>query len=133
MAAAGSPRYSPRESVGMRSRFLFAISALIAATVGLVRAPAAEPASAFGQDVKPLLARRCFSCHGPNKHEGGLRLDQAEGAVAELDSGLHAIVSGKVDDSALIARVTATDESERMPPEGKPLSAAEIENLKGWI
>src|SRR4051812_21337989 len=109
----------------MRSRYPIALWTVVAMAASST-AVTAETAVSFLHDVKPLLARRCFSCHGPNKHEGGLRLDQAEGAVAELDSGLHAIVSGKADDSALIARVTATDESERMPPEGKPLSAAEI-------
>ena len=52
-------------------------------------------------------------------HEGGLRLDKPETAVAELDSGLHAIVPGQVEESALVDRVTASDETERMPPEGK--------------
>ncbi|HEX4416049.1 MAG TPA: PSD1 and planctomycete cytochrome C domain-containing protein [Lacipirellulaceae bacterium] len=117
----------------MRSRFLFAILALVAAVVGSNRGRAAETQVSFLKDVNPLLARRCFSCHGPNKHEGGLRLDKADGAVAELDSGSHAVVPGKVDESELVARVTATDESERMPPEGKPLTAAEVEVLKRWI
>jgi hypothetical protein len=117
----------------MPSQFVFAISAVIATAIGIGHAPAAETPSTFLHDIKPLLARRCFSCHGPNKHEGGLRLDKPEGAVAELDSGLHAIVPGKVDDSALIARVTAEDDSERMPPEGKPLAVAEVEMLKRWI
>jgi hypothetical protein len=94
---------------------------------------AAGTGVSFVYDVKPLLARRCFSCHGPNTQEGGLRLDMPEAAVAALDSGLHAIVPGKVDDSALIARISAEDEAERMPPEGKPLAASEIETLKKWI
>jgi hypothetical protein len=33
----------------------------------------------------------------------------------------------------LIARVSAEDESERMPPEGKPLTPAEIDTLRTWI
>ena len=94
---------------------------------------AADPPVNFARDVKPILARRCFSCHGPNTHEGGLRLDDPKAALAELDSGLHAIVPGHIDDSALIARVSADDESERMPPEGKPLAPQEIETLKRWI
>jgi hypothetical protein len=87
----------------------------------------------FVQQVKPLLARRCFACHGPTASEGGLRLDNPDGALAELDSGLHAIVPGKVDESELAARISETDESLRMPPEGKPLSPDEIALLKRWI
>jgi len=94
---------------------------------------AAESSVDFARDVKPLLARRCFPCHGPTASEGGLRLDDAKAAVAELDSGLHAIVPNDVEQSALIARVSATDEAERMPPEGKPLTPAEIETLTQWV
>src|SRR5580658_8370197 len=53
----------------------------------------------FGRDIQPILARRCFACHGPDKAEGGLRLDRNERALAELDSGAHAVVPGKPDDS----------------------------------
>ncbi len=103
----------------------------VAAAVADVRAD--DAAVSFLQDVKPLLARRCFSCHGPTASEGGLRLDDPDAALAELDSGLHAIVPGNVGESALVARVTAADEAERMPPEGKPLTAQEVETLKKWI
>ena len=96
-------------------------------------ATAADGPFSFVRDVKPLLARRCFPCHGPNTHEGGLRLDKPEAVVAELDSGLHAVVPGKVGESALIDRVTSTDESTRMPPEGKPLTPHEVDALKQWI
>ncbi|HEY1064684.1 MAG TPA: PSD1 and planctomycete cytochrome C domain-containing protein, partial [Pirellulales bacterium] len=87
----------------------------------------------FAREVKPILARRCFACHGPDSGEGGLRLDSREHALAELDSGLLAIVPEESDSSELIARITAEDESLRMPPEGKPLSAHEIDVLRRWI
>src|SRR4051794_5187657 len=87
----------------------------------------------FLRDVKPILARRCFSCHGPSKQEAGLRLDQPERALAELDSSVRAVVPGHVEQSALVNRVMATDDSERMPPTGKPLADKEIQTLKHWI
>src|SRR4051812_538760 len=93
---------------------------------------AAEPVS-FHHDVKPILARRCFNCHGPSKQEGGLRLDQPERALAELDSGVRAIVPGDLEQSALVERVNSQDETVRMPPTGKPLSPQEIQALKQWI
>ena len=34
----------------------------------------------FTRDVKPVLARHCVSCHGPDKQRGGLRLDTAAAA-----------------------------------------------------
>jgi hypothetical protein len=114
-----------------RLAFRFWITIAFATIVATPHAADAEVT--FVRDVKPLLARRCYACHGPTAQEGGLRLDKAETALAELDSGLRAIVPGHIEDSALIARVSAADESERMPPIGKPLSSKDIETLRTWI
>ncbi len=48
----------------------------------------------FFNEVKPLLISRCASCHGPDKAEGGLRLDSREAALKGGDSG-PAVVPGK--------------------------------------
>jgi hypothetical protein len=95
---------------------------------------AAEPAEvSFAADIKPILARRCFACHGPDVEIGGLRLHQQAAALAELESGGRAIVPGRTDESLLLARVSAEDEIERMPPEGEPLSPQEIAAFRHWI
>lgn len=95
---------------------------------------AAEPPSvSFSREVKPILARRCFACHGPDVGEGGLRLHERQLALAELDSGSHAIVPNMTDESVLLDRVSSEDEYERMPPEGKPLTKEEIDVLRRWI
>ncbi len=93
---------------------------------------AAEPVS-FSRQVQPVLARRCFPCHGPDKSEAGLRLHQADSALARLDSGNRAVVPGAADQSELLRRVLTADPDERMPPEGKPLLPGEIAILKSWI
>lgn len=87
----------------------------------------------YARDIQPLLAKRCYSCHGPGEGESGLQLDARDAALAEADSGLAAIVPGKPDESELIRRVMSTDGLERMPPEGKPLKAEEVALLKQWI
>ena len=89
--------------------------------------------SLFDRDVQPLLARRCYACHGPDTQEAGLRLDVRAAATAELDSGSTAIVPGNPAASQVIARATSVDLDLRMPPEGPALSAAEIESLRQWI
>jgi len=98
----------------------------------------ADGAIEFGRDIRPILAAKCFACHGPDEksREAGLRLDQREGATAELDSGAgRALVAGKPDESVLYQRITAQDESERMPPpDGKEqLSGEQIDLLRRWI
>ena len=35
----------------------------------------------FEKQVRPLLAANCLSCHGPQKQEGGLRLDTREAVL----------------------------------------------------
>ena len=45
------------------------------------RAAAAEPVD-FSRDIQPLLAKRCFACHGPDTQEAGLRFDDAAAATA---------------------------------------------------
>ena len=69
------------------------------------------------------------------KRKAGLRLDTKEGAFGTTKSGGHAIVPGNLDDSELFWRITAEDETERMPPKslGRSLSPEEINLLKRWI
>lgn len=95
---------------------------------------AAQTASVdFAREIRPLLARKCYACHGPDKGEGGLHLNERDDAFKLLESGEHAIVPGKSAESELIARVASTDHDVRMPPEGKPLTPEEVDLLKRWI
>jgi mono/diheme cytochrome c family protein len=105
----------------------------------LFAAPPAEPSSAsvpadqvqFGRDIQPLL-RRCIQCHGAEKQESGLRLDNGTAIHLGGDSG-SAVVPGKPDESLLIQAVRGTGDVERMPPEGPPLKPDEIKVLRTWI
>src|SRR5579885_381954 len=95
-------------------------------------APAAPPRVDYNFQIRPLLADRCFVCHGPDekKRKAKLRLDDP--AVARARG---AIVPGKPDESALIQRITAADPEERMPPRKSnlTLSPDEIALLRRWI
>lgn len=94
------------------------------------RAPAAE--IDYARDVKPLLVAKCHACHGALRAEGGLRLDTGRLARQGGDSG-PAVVPGDLDASLLIERITAEDESVRMPAEARPLTREQIGILKSWI
>jgi hypothetical protein len=87
----------------------------------------------FSTDIQPILARRCFACHGPDKAEGGLRLNSPETISAVLDSGNRAIVPKDLNGSAILERIRSTEEDIRMPPEGKPLTELEQQRIAQWI
>lgn len=85
----------------------------------------------YVSDIKPLLKTHCWSCHGPLRQEGGLRLDTAALAIRGGDSGA-AVVAGNAAGSTIIQRITAAAE-ERMPPESDPLTNEQISLLTKWI
>lgn len=97
----------------------------------------AEGGPDFLHDVRPILASKCFKCHGPDEkaRKGKLRLDVREDALKPAKSGKVAIVPGKPEESELIARLHTTDEDELMPPPASkiPLDAAQMETLKRWV
>ena len=88
----------------------------------------------FNREVRPILAKNCFACHGQDeaKRAKGLRLDRRDAAVKPLKSGETAIVPGDPDSSELILRVTEEDETLRMPPRksGSRLTPAEVDVLE---
>lgn len=86
----------------------------------------------YVKDIKPILQRRCYSCHGALKQKGSLRLDYPA-AILQGGDGGAAIEPGKSTDSLLMAAVTGSDGLRRMPIEGEPLSPAEIAKLAAWI
>jgi hypothetical protein len=94
----------------------------------------ADEAVQFSRDVLPILADRCFHCHGPDAEhrQAGLRLDLRESAVDET----RVVVPDAPDRSELLNRVTIDDPDLLMPPpesHRKPLSKSEVAILRRWI
>jgi hypothetical protein len=115
-------------------RVTWTLAVLLCAGVGHAAAPRAID---FNREIRPILSRNCFACHGPDEHDrrGGLRLDDRDAATAELDSGATAIVPGRPDQSELVARIHETDPDTAMPPPetNHALTPAEKELLAKWI
>jgi hypothetical protein len=88
----------------------------------------AEDVPDFNRDVRPILAARCFKCHGPDDaaRKAKLRLDSRTGAEHVL---------GKPAESELVRRILSEDEEEVMPPASvkAPLTAAQKATLKAWV
>jgi hypothetical protein len=84
----------------------------------------------FERDVRPILKKHCFQCHGEEKTEGSLDVRLARLLMKGGDSG-PAIVLGAVQQSLLLERINSGE----MPPEKIPLrpTAKEIETIAAWI
>lgn len=93
--------------------------------------PAATTKVDYTKDVKPLLQQNCYSCHGPEVQQAGLRLDLRQNALRGGDYGA-VIVPGKSTDSKLIHRLVGGDGGMQMPPTGA-LLAEEVGLLRAWI
>jgi len=80
------------------------------------------PALDFTRDVRPILATKCYACHGPDEEsrEADLRLDMP---------------AKDFDTKTFLHRITTTDPSDVMPPakSAKSLTTAEKDTLRQWI
>src|SRR5438105_7390396 len=85
----------------------------------------------FEKDVQPVLSQKCYSCHGEDAQQSGLRLDRRQNALRGGDYG-PVIIPGKSAESKLIRRLVNGDGGLQMPPTG-PLSDEEIGILRAWI
>src|SRR5215468_1834617 len=85
----------------------------------------------YKQDIQPLLSHNCYSCHGREVQQAGLRLDLRQNGLQGGDYGL-VIKIGDSAASKLIRRVVDGDGGLQMPPTG-PLSDDEIGLLRAWI
>src|SRR5207244_5081596 len=93
---------------------------------------AAEPRISFTRQIKPILANKCFACHGPDEKErkAELRLDVRHEAVPAV------IKPGDGEHSEVIVRITTDDVEMRMPPKDskKPaITADETKLIRRWI
>jgi hypothetical protein len=104
------------------------------AMCGFAPARADQHLESYSGTIRPLLAERCFSCHGGLKQEAGLRLDTVALMLEGGESG-SVVTKGDPAKSLLLERVSDTDAASRMPPEGEgePLSAEQLAALSDWI
>jgi hypothetical protein len=122
----------------LRLGFSFLILAFAMSNVACNRAQIVRRLD-FNQDVQPILASRCFACHGPDPEmrKASLRLDLAEWAMKKRDGHRDAIVPGRPEKSELVKRIESKDPKYLMPQtaqgEAKPMSAREIAILREWI
>lgn len=86
----------------------------------------------FVKDIQPILRQHCWSCHGAEKQESGLRLDRRDLMLLGGDLG-KVLAPGQSDSSRLIHYVAGSDPDHLMPPDGDRLTAEQVGLLRAWI
>jgi len=115
----------------MRKGVIIAALAIATATTTFFLFPSGQVD--FNTQVKPILNKKCISCHGGVKREADFSLLFRQEAMAKAESGKFAIIPGDASGSELIHRITSHDPEVRMPYKKDPLTKDEIEILKQWI
>ena len=87
----------------------------------------------FNAQIKPIINKKCISCHGGVKKTAGFSLLFEKEALANTDEGSPAIIPGDSKNSRLIQRLHETDLELRMPYHKPKLSESEIELFTEWI
>jgi mono/diheme cytochrome c family protein len=90
---------------------------------------AMSDADFFENNVRPILANNCYSCHG-DITSGGLKLDSREALLKGGERG-PVLVPGDPDKSLIITAVHQNT-SLKMPKGGK-LTAQEVADLTEWV
>jgi len=95
-------------------------------------ASADEREDQFERQIRPLLIEKCVACHGPEKQEGGLRLDSREQLLTGTDD-VPALVNLKdVGASRLLQVIQYSEDDTQMPPKEK-LTDGQIAAVRQWI
>ncbi|MEZ6129289.1 MAG: DUF1553 domain-containing protein [Planctomycetaceae bacterium] len=112
---------------------VFVVCLLYMVTVSVLHA---DDAITFNQNVRPILADKCFHCHGPDSatRQADLRLDEEESTKRDRD-GTVVVKPGNPSNSELLTRIMSTDPDLMMPPpdSGRSLNTAEKQILQSWI
>jgi hypothetical protein len=115
------------------SHKIFSISVILLAVVCLFVYSTNKDQVDFSSQIKPIINKKCITCHGGVKNQAGFSLLFREEALVKTKSGKIAIVPGDADKSEMIRRLTLDDPEERMPYQHAPLSKDEIKLLTRWI
>ena len=86
----------------------------------------------YDDDVRPLFARRCFTCHNASEMRSGLSLETYAGVMKGGGSG-DAVIAGRPSSSLLFKAVNRDEGAPQMPLGLPKLPDAEIGLIREWI
>jgi uncharacterized membrane protein/mono/diheme cytochrome c family protein len=84
--------------------------------------------------VQPIFKSKCYSCHGPNRQKGKLRLDDPDRIIKGGKDGV-VIVAGKPEKSELVKRIylPRNDDHHMAPKEKRQLTEDEKALIRWWV
>lgn len=96
--------------------------------------PGEQPTAGAFATVASILDARCASCHGADRHKGGLSLHTPDAITRGGDRG-PVVVPGDPGASDLLHRMRLpVEHDDHMPPTSKPQpTPAEIDAIEAWI
>ena len=109
---------------------------LIAASPHLGGATSSDAERLFALEVKPLLAEKCFACHGeePSAVLGGLDVTSLEGMLRGGATSQQVLVPGNAGASLLYEAVRRSNPKLQMPPKDNDrLTEEEAWTIRDWI
>ena len=112
-------------------RFSIAALCLLASLTVSARELSSEQIEFFEKKIRPVLVRYCYECHGEERQESDLRLDNYKDLMRGGATG-PAVVANNLDESLIIHVLMYEDEELQMPPEQK-LSDEIIDDFVKWI
>jgi len=113
---------------GLGGAIVLCAAALLLAADG---PPATKRRVDYTRDVKPILERYCYDCHGPQQQLSGLRLDRKDSVRLGGFSG-QIIIPGDGEGSRIVRMVGGIDGMPMPIGDPKP-TRAEVEVIRTWI
>ena len=108
----------------------FALNGAPASTVEPAAAPVAviQGDVSYANQIAPLFADQCVSCHGEETAEAGLRLDSYAAVMQGSEYG--AVVEAGSPEGSLLLDMIAAGE---MPQEADAMDDDDVELVRDWI
>ena len=85
----------------------------------------------FDDDIKPILVRRCSTCHSSDRTEADLNVTNYIALMQGGGSG--EVIEPFSSENSFLVKVVTHEESPEMPPSGNKIPSADINLLKQWV
>lgn len=120
----------PRPSLLLRASLLWVFASLSAIAPASYAAPGDIT---FTRDIAPILAKKCVTCHGPEKAKGNYQLHNFATLLKPGASKSASLTPGQPAQSELFRLLVTTDADDRMPQKDDPLPQSQIALIEKWI